>query len=154
MSSKTFFGTPRKFCGMCGVVGIKDSLYYYSILFFICQQEKKECGLQGSGSPQKAFFFYYNIYFIICQVYMAGGRDESNIFLIKMMTMTVLYERIDGSRCTNTRQFANLFTNTRQFVTLANSPIYRFANFATIIYKSCKKYCNSPPQTPESPAGA
>ena len=24
--------------------------------------------------------YYYNIYFIICQVYMAGGRDESNIF--------------------------------------------------------------------------
>ena len=57
MSSKTFFRTPRKFCGMCGVVGIKDSPYYYNILFFICQQEKKECGLQGSGSPQKAFSF-------------------------------------------------------------------------------------------------
>ena len=24
MSSKTFFGTPRKFCGMCGVVGVKS----------------------------------------------------------------------------------------------------------------------------------
>ena len=57
MSSKTFFGTPRKFCGMCEVVGIKDSPYYYNILFFICQQEKKECGLQGSGSPQRAFSF-------------------------------------------------------------------------------------------------
>ena len=57
MSSKTFFGTPRKFCGMCGVVGMKDSPYYYNILFFICQQEKKECGLQGSGSPKKAFSF-------------------------------------------------------------------------------------------------
>ena len=57
MSSKTFFRTPRKFYGMCGVVGIKDSPYYYNILFFICQQEKKECGLQGSGSPQKAFSF-------------------------------------------------------------------------------------------------
>ena len=57
MSSKTFSGTPRKFCGMCEVVGIKDSPYYYNILFFICQQEKKECGLQGSGSQQRAFSF-------------------------------------------------------------------------------------------------
>lgn len=44
---------------MCGVVGIKDSPYYYNILFFICQQERKECGLQGSGSPQKAFFLLF-----------------------------------------------------------------------------------------------
>ena len=90
MSSKTFFGTPRKFCGMCGVVGIKDSPYYYNILFFICQQEKKEMRAPGWWLPAKGIFFYYNIYFIICQVYMAGGRDESNIFLIKRMTMTVL----------------------------------------------------------------
>ena len=39
MSSKTFFGTPRKFCGMCGVVGIKDSpiiiTYYFLFVKFI-----------------------------------------------------------------------------------------------------------------------
>ena len=57
MSSKTFSGTPGKFCEMCEVVDIKGSPYYYNILFFICQQEKKECGLQGSGSPQRAFSF-------------------------------------------------------------------------------------------------
>ena len=34
----------------------------------------------GQWLPAKGIFFYYNIYFIICQVYMAGGRDESNIF--------------------------------------------------------------------------
>ena len=75
---------------MCGVVGIKDSPYYYNILFFICQQEKKEMRAPGEWLPAKSIFFYYNIYFIICQVYIAGGRDESNILLMKRMTITVL----------------------------------------------------------------
>ena len=34
----------------------------------------------GQWLPAKGIFFYYNIYFIICQVYIADGRDESNIF--------------------------------------------------------------------------
>ena len=79
MSSKTFFRTPRKFCGMCGVVGMKGSPIIITYYFLFVNKRGMNCGLQGSGSPQKAFF-YYNIYFIICQVYMAGGRDESNIF--------------------------------------------------------------------------
>ena len=54
--------------------------YYYNILFFIYQQEKKELRAPGEWLPAKSIFFYYNIYFIICQVYMACGRDESNIF--------------------------------------------------------------------------
>ena len=90
MSSKTFSRTPRKFCGMCGVVGIKGSPIIITYYFLFVNKRSKNCGLQGSGSPQRAFSFYYNIYFIICQVYMAGGRDESNIFLMKRMTMTVL----------------------------------------------------------------
>ena len=90
MSSKTFFRTPRKFCGMCGVVGIEDSPIIITYYFLFVNKRSKKCGLQGSGSPAKSIFFYYNIYFIICQVYMAGGRDEGNIFLIKRMTMTML----------------------------------------------------------------
>ena len=90
MSSKTFSGTPGKFCGMCGVVGMKGSPIIITYYFLFVNKRSKNCGLQGNGSPQRAFFFYYNIYFIICQVYMAGERDESNIFLIKRMTMTVL----------------------------------------------------------------
>ena len=82
---------------------------------------------------------------------MACGRDESNIF----------FNNNDDDDGVIVREWmgpvaptpANLLTNTRQFVTLTNSPIYQFANFATIIYKSCKKYCNSPPQTPKAPQG-
>ena len=49
MSRKTFFGTPGKFCGMCGVVGIKDSPIIITYYFLFVnkreikyQQEKKE----------------------------------------------------------------------------------------------------------------
>ena len=57
MSSKTFFGTPRKFCGMCGVVGMKDSPIIITYYFLFVNKRRKKCGLQGSGSPQKAFSF-------------------------------------------------------------------------------------------------
>ena len=56
-----FFGTPGKFCGMCGVVGIKGSpniiIYYF---LFVNKRRRKviyECGLQGNGFPQRAFSF-------------------------------------------------------------------------------------------------
>ena len=57
MSSKTFFRTPRKFCGMCEVVGIKDSPIIITYYFLFVNKRRKKCGLQGSGSPQKAFSF-------------------------------------------------------------------------------------------------
>ena len=57
MSSKTFFGIPRKFCGMCGVVGIKDSPIIITYYFLFVNKRRKNGGLQGSGSPQKAFSF-------------------------------------------------------------------------------------------------
>ena len=57
MSSKTFFGTPRKFCGMCGVVGIKDSPIIITYYFLFVNKRRKNCGLQGSGSPRRAFSF-------------------------------------------------------------------------------------------------
>ena len=90
MSSKTFFRTPRKFCGMCGVVGIKGSPIIITYYFLFVNKRSKNCGLQGSGSPQKAFSFIitYNLLFV--KSIIAGGRDESNIFLIIRMTMTVL----------------------------------------------------------------
>ena len=100
-------------------------------------------------APRKEYFFYYNIYFIICQVYIAGGRDESNIFFNEKDDDYGVIVRIWMGPVAPTP--ANLLTNTRQFVTLTNSPIYQFANFATIIYKSCKKYCNSPSAGPWKP---
>ena len=57
MSSKTFSGMPRKFCGMCGVVGIKDSPIIIIYYFLFVNKRSKNCGLQGSGSPQRAFSF-------------------------------------------------------------------------------------------------
>ena len=57
MSSKTFFRTPRKFCGMCGVVGIKDSPIIITYYFLFVNKRRKKCRLQGSGSPKKAFSF-------------------------------------------------------------------------------------------------
>ena len=63
MSSKTFFRTPGKFCGMCGVVGIKDSPIIITYYFLFVNKRRKRCGLQGSGSPRRAFSFiitYFN----------------------------------------------------------------------------------------------
>ena len=57
MSSKTFFGTPGKFCGMCRVVGIKDSPIIITYYFLFVNKRRKKCGLQGSGSPRRAFSF-------------------------------------------------------------------------------------------------
>ena len=57
MSSKTFFGTPGKFCGMCGVVDIKDSPIIITYYFLFVNKRSMNRGLQGSGSPQKAFSF-------------------------------------------------------------------------------------------------
>ena len=90
MSSKTFFGTPRKFCGMCGVVGIKDSPIIITYYFLFVNKRRKNCGLQGSGSPKKVFSFIITYILLFVKPIIAGGRDESNIFLIKRMTMTVL----------------------------------------------------------------
>ena len=57
MSSKTFFGTPRKFYGMCGVVGMKAPPIIIIYYFLFVNKRRKNCGLQGSGSPQRAFSF-------------------------------------------------------------------------------------------------
>ena len=50
MSSKTFFGTPTKFCEMCGVIGIKDSpiiiIYYFS---FVNKRRNKKDNDSGGG---------------------------------------------------------------------------------------------------------
>ena len=74
---------------MCGVVGMKDSPIIITYYFLFVNKRRKIAGSRVVA-PRKWHFFYYNIYFIICQVYMAGERDESNIFLMKRMTMTVL----------------------------------------------------------------
>ena len=42
MSSKTFFGTPGKFCGMCGVVGIKDSPIIITYYFLFVNKRRNE----------------------------------------------------------------------------------------------------------------
>ena len=58
MSSKTFFGTPRKFCGMCGAVGIKGSpiiITYYFL--FVNKRRKRDAGSRVVAPPQKAFSF-------------------------------------------------------------------------------------------------
>ena len=101
---------PRKFCRMCGVVGIKDSPYYYNILFFICQQEKKECGLQGSGSPKKAFSFIITYILLFVK------------FILRADVMKVIFfNNNDDDDGVIMREWmgpgaptpANLFTNTR-----------------------------------------
>ena len=102
MSSKTFFGTPRKFCGMCGVVGIKDSPIIITYYFLFVnkrrikyQQEKKviyECGLQGSGSPQRAFSFIitYILLFVksilradVMKVIFFNKKDDDNGVIVR-----------------------------------------------------------------------
>ena len=50
MSSKTFSGTPRKFCEMCGVVGMKDPpiiITYY--LLFVNKRRNEENNDGGDG---------------------------------------------------------------------------------------------------------
>ena len=57
MSSKTFFGTPRKFCGMCGVVGIKDSPIIITYYFLFVNKRRKNAGSRVVAPPKKAFSF-------------------------------------------------------------------------------------------------
>ena len=74
MSSKTFFGMPRKFCGMCGVVGIKDSpiiITYY----FLFVNKRKSAGSRVVAPCKGHFADVMKVIF----------------FLIKRMTMTVLW---------------------------------------------------------------
>ena len=57
MSSKAFSRTPRKFCEMCGVVDMKTPPIIIAYYFLFVNKRGKNCGLQGSGSPQRAFSF-------------------------------------------------------------------------------------------------
>ena len=57
MSSKTFFGTPRKFCGMCGVVGIKSSPIIITYYFLFVNKRSKSAGSRVVTPPQRAFSF-------------------------------------------------------------------------------------------------
>ena len=92
MSSKTFFGTPRKFCGMCGVVGIKDSPIIIIYYFLFVNKRRKKCGLQGSGSPQKAFSFIITYILLFVKSIWRADVMKVIFFLMKRMTITVLYE--------------------------------------------------------------
>ena len=42
---------------MCGVVGIKDSPIIITYYFLFVNKRRKNCGLQGSDSPQMTFSF-------------------------------------------------------------------------------------------------
>ena len=57
MSSKAFSGTPGKFWGICGVVDMKVPPIIITYYFLFVNKRRKNCGLQGSGSPQRAFSF-------------------------------------------------------------------------------------------------
>lgn len=55
MSSETFFGTPRKFCGMCGVVGIKGSPIIITYYFLFVNKRRKSAGSRVVA-PRKELF--------------------------------------------------------------------------------------------------
>ena len=93
MSSKTFFGTPRKFCRMCGVVGIKDSPIIITYYFLFVNKRRKNCGLQGSGSPQRAFSFIitYILLFVkyiwradVMKVIFFNKKDDDNGVIVRI----------------------------------------------------------------------
>ena len=42
---------------MCGVVDVKGSPIIITYYFLFVNKRRKNCGLQGSGSPQMAFSF-------------------------------------------------------------------------------------------------
>lgn len=76
---------------------------------------------------------------------MAGGRDESNIFLMKRMTMMVLCEGSTGSRRTDLRRFCRFcrFCNNHLQILqkiLQYSPASHPIPAGVIIF--CKIACN------------
>ena len=90
MSSKTFSRTTGKFCGMCGVVGIKDSPILIIYYFLFVNKRRKNCGLQGSGSAQKAFSFIIAYILLFVKFILRADVMKVIFFLMKKMTMTAL----------------------------------------------------------------
>ena len=71
MSSKTFFRTPRKFCGMCGVVGMKNSPIIITYYFLFVNKRRKNAGSRVVAPRKEHFFIITYILLFVKSIWRA-----------------------------------------------------------------------------------
>ena len=80
-------------CGVAGVVGIKDSPIIITYYFLFVNKRGMNCGLQGSGSPQRAFSFIitYILLFVksiwradVMKVIFFNEKDDDDGVMVKV----------------------------------------------------------------------